>query len=149
MMTMILMMIAVIVMMMMTMFMIKWSCQWCSWWWQQHLWCRLCLSNYMWCFGGLYRSHNTRKIICFLEDQNIQWPLLAARTKFNSFQRIGEILLKKEFRMKFEYHQGTNMDGWISKGGVQIKGDICSYVNEILTFVQKSSKQGHFKDSWF
>ena len=68
----------------------------------------LTMMSFYECFTWLY----TRKIISFLEDQKHKWPLLTAETKLNSFQRIGEILLRKEFRMKFEYHQGTKY-GWV------------------------------------
>ena len=72
-------------------------------------------------------------------------PLLTA--KLNSFRQIGWILLRKECALKFEYHQGGNMDGWIPKGRVQIKADTCSNMNNIYGFFdQKSSRQYHYKD---
>ena len=74
-------------------------------------------------------------------------PLLTA--KLNSFRQIGWILLRKECALKFEYHQGGNMDGWIPKGRVQIKPDRCSYERYIRILDQKSSRQCHSKDTWF
>ena len=107
------------------------------------------LQCHVWCVLLQMLFFFLKQQLFYFSPQRPKQKMALLTAKLNSFRQIGWILLRKECGVKFEYHQGENMDGWIPKGRVQIKPDRCSYERYIWILDQKSSRQCHSKDTWF